>query len=193
MTASVRIEAERRFAVPRRAAFHYITDPANWPQYWPRLVSVDPESRWRDPGDRARVALRMLGREVRLDMRLVRIDPYQLVEYVSEQRGLPSARHWRHFAEAGHGLAFRIVVEYEPRPGWRGVLDRLLVRRAVERTVGETLSNLGRRFGEGADGVPPMGDPGLDPGTSSSPMAPTPVRREHRREHRGRPGRAPES
>jgi uncharacterized protein YndB with AHSA1/START domain len=146
MTTPIRIELERRLPVTVQDGFDYITDPVNWPEYWPRLVRISSASRWREPGDRARLALRMLRREVELDMELVRIEPYRLVEYVSEQRGLPAARHWRHFAPDGDRLAYRIVVEYEPRSGWRGPLDRLVLRRAIERTVRETIENLERQF-----------------------------------------------
>ena len=146
MTTPIRIELERRLPVPVRDGFDYITDPANWPEYWPRLVRISSAGRWREPGDRASLVLHMLRREVELDMELVRFDPYRLVEYVSEQRGLPAARHWRHFAPDGDGLAYRIAVEYQPRPGWRGPLDRLVLRRAIERTVRDTMTNLDRRF-----------------------------------------------
>ena len=142
----IRVEAGSHFPVPARDGFDYITDPPNWLEYWPRAVSVDPDTRWKRPDDRARVTLRLAGRRVVLDMTLVRIDPYRLVEYTSEQAGLPAAHHWRHFDERDGGLAYRIVVEYEPRPGWRGLLDRSLVRRATERAVRETLANLHERF-----------------------------------------------
>jgi hypothetical protein len=36
----VRLEASRSFAIGRAAAFDYITNPGNWPQYWPGLVAV---------------------------------------------------------------------------------------------------------------------------------------------------------
>ncbi len=42
-----RIEVERRFEVSVREGFDYITEPANWPAYWPRFVRLDPASRWR--------------------------------------------------------------------------------------------------------------------------------------------------
>lgn len=90
----------------------------------------------------------MLFREVELDMCLVRIEPYRLVEYTSERRGLPAAQHWRYFTPAGDEVAYRIAVEYQPRPGWRGVFDRLVVRRAIERTVNATIANLEQRFRE---------------------------------------------
>ena len=148
MNAPIRVEAGRRLPVPLRDGFDYITDPANWPEYWPRLVRIGDGARWREPGDRAWLVLRMLGREVRLDMTLERLEPYRLVEYTSVQPGLPAARHQRHFAPSGDELAYRIVVEYRPRPGWRTVLDRTVVRRAIDRTVHETLAGLDRRFRE---------------------------------------------
>ena len=138
----IRIEAQQRFPVPLRDGFDYITAVSNWPEYWPRLVRVAPESRWRVPGDRAGLGLRLLGWPVELEMTLDRLEPYRLVEYTSRQRGLPDARHERHFAEANGGFDYRLVVELEQRPGWRGLFDRVLVRRATERAVRETLANL---------------------------------------------------
>jgi uncharacterized protein YndB with AHSA1/START domain len=145
-TRDVRIEARRRFSVSVADGFDYITDPARWPEYWPGFVRLDPDSRWRNPGDRARITLRLIGREVELDMTLARIEPRRLVEYTSKQRGLPAARHWRHFEDADGELDYRVAVEYSPRSGWRSVLDRTVVRRAIARTVDQTMANLGRKF-----------------------------------------------
>jgi hypothetical protein len=138
----IRIEARQHFPVPLRDGFDYITTVSNWPEYWPRLVRVEPESRWRAPGDQARLVLRLLGRPVGLEMTLGRLEPYRLVEYTSVQRGLPDASHERHFADAEGGFDYRLVVEFERRSGWRGLYDRLLVRRAAERAMRETLANL---------------------------------------------------
>jgi hypothetical protein len=144
----IRIEAQQRFPVPLRDGFDYITELGNWPEYWPRLVRVAPESRWRAPGDRARLVLRLLGRAVELEMTLGRLEPYRLVEYTSLQRGLPDARHERHFAEADGGFDYRLVVELERRSGWRGLFDQVLVRRATERALRETLGNLQTVLGD---------------------------------------------
>jgi uncharacterized protein YndB with AHSA1/START domain len=146
MSAVIRVEAGRRFPVSMRHGFDYITDPQNWLEYWPRAVSVEPATRWQQPGDRGRIVLRLAGRRVALDMTLVRIDPYRLVEYTSEQDGLPAARHWRHFDEVDGVFAYRIVVEYGPRPGWRSLVDRFVVCKATERAVHETIANLDQRF-----------------------------------------------
>jgi hypothetical protein len=148
MTAPIRIEVEHRFPVSVHDGFDYITDPDNWPEYWPRLVRISSASRWREPGDRASLVIRILRRDVELELKLVRIEPYRLVEYTSEQRGLPAARHWRHFDQTDDELGYRLAVEYQPRPGWRSLFDRLVVRRAVERALRETVANLERRFRE---------------------------------------------
>jgi uncharacterized protein YndB with AHSA1/START domain len=152
MTAPIRIEVEHHFPVSVHDGFDYITNPDNWPDYWPRLVRITSAGRWREPGDRACLVLRMLRREVELEMKLVRIEPYRLVEYTSQQRGLPDARHWRYFDQAERELVYRIAVEYQPRPGWRRVFDQLVVRRAIERTIRETMANLERRFRQRASG-----------------------------------------
>jgi uncharacterized protein YndB with AHSA1/START domain len=143
-----RIEVQTRFDVSLQQGFDYITDMDNWPRYWPGLVRIEPDSRWREPGDRARLVLRLLGRPVELEMTLRQLVPYRLVEYTSVQRGLPDARHERHFAEAEGRLGYRIVVSYEARAGWRGILDRVVVRRAIERAMRQTLANLQRCFGD---------------------------------------------
>jgi hypothetical protein len=144
-----RIEVKTRFDVSLEDGFDYITDMDNWPHYWPGLVRIEPDSRWREPGDRARLVLRLLGRPVELEMTLRQFVPYRLVEYTSVQRGLPEAHHERHFEGADSGLGYRIVVSYEPRPGWRGMLDRVVVRRAIERAMRETIANLERSFNDG--------------------------------------------
>lgn len=138
----VRVEREQLFPTPLERGFDAITDIANWPAYWPGLVRVQPGSRWGTAGDRARLILRLLGREVELDMTLRELVPNRLVAYDSVQAGLPDARHERHFRQVEGGFAYRVVVEYEPRGGLRGLLDRTIVRRGVDRAVRRTLVNL---------------------------------------------------
>lgn len=145
--SSLRIELDRRFDVSLRYGFDYITDPSNWPEYWPGLIRLEAGSRWREPGDRARLVLRLLGRQVELEMTLRRLEPYRLVEYTSVQRGLPDARHERHFVDADDGFHYRLAVELDQRPGIRRAFDRTLVRPATARAMRQTLNNLECRFG----------------------------------------------
>jgi hypothetical protein len=152
LTASsrvTRLEQTHSFATRLPAGFAYITDLANWPAYWPGLVRIDPESRWSAPGDTAKLAIRLLGREVELALTLTELEPNRVVRYTSVQQGLPDARHERHFAAAGDGFDYRLVVEYEPRPGLRGLFDRVVVRRAVARVMRRTVANLERELPEG--------------------------------------------
>jgi uncharacterized protein YndB with AHSA1/START domain len=142
----VRLERHVRFDVPIEQGFAYITDPANWPAYWPDLVRVEADSGWRSPGDRALVVLRLLGRQTDLELTLRRFEPPRLVEYDSRQRGLPDARHQRAFEPSGSGFDYGIVVEYEPRRGMAGLLDRTVVRRGVDRAIERTLDNLEREL-----------------------------------------------
>jgi hypothetical protein len=142
----VRIEREHRFDVPLSAGFEYVTDIANWPAYWPGLVRVEPGSRWAAPGDEARIAIELLGREVELWMVLRRFERDRVVEYESTQDGLPDARHERWFTADGDCFRYRLVVEYEPRAGAKGFYDRVLVRRGIDRALRRTIANLEREL-----------------------------------------------
>jgi Polyketide cyclase / dehydrase and lipid transport len=141
-----RVEHSHRFSTPLQAGFAFITDIANWPAYWPGLVRVEPGSRWAAPGDTATLVIRLLGREVELALTLSQLEPNRLVTYTSVQQGLPDARHERHFAAAADGFDYRLVVDYEPRPGLRGLFDRLIVRRAVAGAMRRTVENLEREL-----------------------------------------------
>jgi Polyketide cyclase / dehydrase and lipid transport len=138
----IRVEHEQRFAVPLETGFAFITDMANWPTYWPGFVSVGPGSRWTAAGDEARIVIELLGRKTELRMRLRRFEANRLVEYESEQSGLPNARHERHFTATEGGFLYRLVVDYEPREGLPGLYDRLIVRRGVARALRATTVNL---------------------------------------------------
>jgi hypothetical protein len=140
----MRIEHEHVFSVPLAVGFEYVTNLANWPSYWPGIVRVEPSSRWAAPADEARIVIELLGRQVELRMVLRRFDPDRLVEYDSTQDGLPDAHHERHFEADGSGFRYRLVVEYEPRGRVKGVYDRLLVRRGVDRALRRTIENLER-------------------------------------------------
>lgn len=138
----------RHFAFPLHRGYDYITDPKRWPEYWPDVVELAPGSRWSEPGDTARLTLRLLGRPTELELTLRRVLPYRLIEYTSVQHGLPAARHERHFVAERAGFEYRIVVELEPRGGLRGPFDRLVVSRAVGRAARQTVTNLEQRFAE---------------------------------------------
>jgi Polyketide cyclase / dehydrase and lipid transport len=132
----------------------YITDPANWPEYWPGATAVEAPG-WSRPGDEATVTMKLLGRQVELRLVLEELVPGELVRYSSTQRGLPDAHHERRFADAEGRLLYTLVTEYEPRGVLWGLYDRTIVPRAVRRAMRTTLRRLTEIFAGGA--TPPGG------------------------------------
>jgi uncharacterized protein YndB with AHSA1/START domain len=142
----MRLEVERRFDVPLRQGFDYITDQRNWPEYWPGFVDIEPGSRWSAPGDVTRMRVRLLGRPVPLEMTLHRFEPPHYVEYTTTQPGIPDARHERVFADAGGRLHYVVAVELE----LNSLYERHVVRRGITRAMRRTLANLDTAFDRSA-------------------------------------------
>ena len=140
----VRIEASRNYPVEREVAFDYITNPRNWPEFWPNLVAIPEleQTTWQQPGDTAWLQMRLAGRVTELHMTLDERSRPTLVRYHSTQQGVPDAVHERHFEPAAGGFNYRLVVSFEPRAGLAGLLDRTLVRFAAGRALRRTLDNL---------------------------------------------------
>jgi Polyketide cyclase / dehydrase and lipid transport len=128
--------------------FAYVTDPTNWPAFWPGYVRLAEGARWGAPGDTARLVTELLGRKRQLTMTVADFEPNRLVTYASRQPGLPDAFHERHLEPDGGGGGFvdRLVVEYEPRGGIAGLLDRLLLPRAVRHAFDRTFVALGEQL-----------------------------------------------
>ena len=137
-----RVEAVHRFDVPVERGFAFITDTANWSSYWPGFVRLEAGSRWKEPGDTSRIVTRLLGRDRELVMTLRAFEQDRLVTYTSTQPGLPDAEHERHFEADGNGFRYRLVVEYEPRGGFAGLIDRVLLPRALRRALESTITAL---------------------------------------------------
>ena len=146
----MRVEAARRFPVPVVDGFAFITNTANWPRFWPGYVALAEGSRWQSVGDTARLQTRLLGRERTLTMRITAFERGRLVAYTSTQPGLPDARHERRFEAAGDAFLYRLVVEYEPRRGFAGLVDRFVLPRGIRRAFARTLAALTDEFRSGA-------------------------------------------
>jgi hypothetical protein len=147
----MRIERSRRFPVSPEVGFDYITKPTNWPEFWPDLVDIPDleQTRWQEPGDTARLQMKLAGRLTELHMTLDELTRPALVRYHSTQQGVPDAEHERHFEPAAGGFDYRLVVSFAPRPGLAGLFDRTVVRYATSRALRRTLDNLGRQLAGG--------------------------------------------
>jgi hypothetical protein len=141
-----RVEASHRLDVPVELGFAFITDTANWPTFWPGYVRLEEGSSWERAGDSARLVTRLLGRERLLTMRITAFEPNRRVTYTSTQPGLPDAAHERHFEPDGDGFVYGLVVEYEPRGGVAGLLDRILLARGIRRAFEQTFRALEREL-----------------------------------------------
>jgi uncharacterized protein YndB with AHSA1/START domain len=141
-TADMHIEAAHHYPVPVERGFAFITDPRNWPRFWPGYVRLEEGSTWGAAGDTARLVTRLLGRERLLTMTITRFEPNRLVTYTSTQPGLPDASHERHFEAGGAGFVYRLAVEFEPRGGIAGIFDRLLLARGIRRAFKRTFAAL---------------------------------------------------
>jgi hypothetical protein len=145
----VRIERSRIFPVEPEVGFDYITKPTNWPEFWPDLVDIPDleRTRWEEPGDTARLQMRLAGRLTELHMTLDELSRPALVRYHSAQQGVPDAAHERHFEPAAGGFKYTLVVSFEPRAGLAGLVDRTLFRYAASRALRRTVDNLARQLG----------------------------------------------
>ena len=144
----MRIEASRIFPVEREVGFDYVTKPENWSEFWPDLVDIPDLDRttWQKSGDTARLRMRLAGRITELHMTLDEVRRPAIVRYHSSQQGVPDSAHERHFEPAVGGFDYRLVVSFEPRPGFTGLFDRTVVRYAASRALRKTLDNLSRRL-----------------------------------------------
>jgi hypothetical protein len=144
----VRLEQSRVFPVEREVGFDYVTKPTNWPEFWPDLVDIPEleQTRWQEPGDTARLQMKLAGRLTELHMTLDELSRPALVRYHSTQQGVPDAAHERYFELAAGGFDYRLVVSFAPRAGLRGLFDRTVVRYATSRALRRTLDNLERQL-----------------------------------------------
>ena len=144
----VRIEASRDYPVDREVAFDYITNPRNWPEFWPDLVDIPDlgRARWQKPGDTMRLRMRLAGRLTDVHMTLDQLERPALVRYHTTQQGMPNATHQRYFEPAAGGFTYRLVISFEPRAGPTGLLDRTLFRYAAARALRRTIDNLAEQL-----------------------------------------------
>jgi ligand-binding SRPBCC domain-containing protein len=141
-----RIAAVRRYDAPVERVFAFVTNTENWSKFWPGYVRLEPGSRWHAAGDEARLAIRLLGRERELALKLTKFEQNRLVAYTSTQVGLPDAYHERHFEHDGDGCLYRLLVEYEPRARIAGIFDSTLLPRGIRRAFERTFTALEQEF-----------------------------------------------
>jgi polyketide cyclase/dehydrase/lipid transport protein len=140
----VRVSARRTLPVSREEGFDYITNVRNWHSYWPALLDVPKTegASWTQPGDETTVVLRIRGKPVQMLLHLDEYRPYEFVGYHSTQAGLPDLHHERIFRDSDGLLDYELAIEFKPRGGIHGLLDRTIVARIARKNLLTTLDNL---------------------------------------------------
>ena len=142
------MSARRIVPAPRRALFAFLSDLEN--QCLLTHDHTKPLVLGGPPGARRSAVVRVRGGLTLRRRGAARIvaafEPNELVTYRSTQRGLPDAYHERHFDRDGDGFVYGLVVEYEPRSGMQGLLDRSLLRLGIRRAFRRTFADLAREF-----------------------------------------------
>jgi polyketide cyclase/dehydrase/lipid transport protein len=141
-----RICAVHCYSISVERGFAFITNPENWPRFWPGYVRLESRSRWGASGGTARLVTRFLLRERELTLTLTTFEPNRLVAYTTTQPGLPDAYHERHFEGDSDGFVYRLVVEYEPRPWIAWIFDSMLLPGAIRRALERTFAALEQEF-----------------------------------------------
>ena len=144
----IRVEMAHTYPVSAGDAFAYITDTKNWKEFFPNFVRLHDaaHAKWDTPGDKVTVVIRLLGREVEVNMTLEQYRKDNRVTYVSRQQGLPDAKHERYFKAVPEGFEFCPVVVFAPRSGLAGLFDRFLLKRAIAGALRKTIENLESAF-----------------------------------------------
>jgi len=149
----MRVEMTHEYPVPLKKGYDYLMDIKTLPQWRSGLIEViNPESTsWHMPGDRMRVAYRVLGRRVEAECTLGENREAELVRFTTRAPGLPSvSESWHYMPKGGEAFAVKVIQETEEATNFFGnTIDRMLLPRVVEKDLARTLDNLADIFSVG--------------------------------------------
>lgn len=149
----VRTELTHTFPVPLKQAFDYLDDFKLWPNWYSGLTEIIEPDRaaWDKPGDKVRWAYRLLGRRLEGESILEEMKPAELVTFISKVPGLPDVRHeWLYVAAGDKDFVLKVIMETEePTTFFGKAIDRMVLPRALERDLKQTMENLADIFALG--------------------------------------------
>ena len=149
----MRVEMSREFSVPLKQGYDYLMDVKTLPEWRSGLIEViEPESAsWHMPGDRMRLAYRVLGRRVETECTLGENKETELVRFSTRTPGLPSVHESWHYTPKGQdAFEVKVIQETEEAESFFGkAIDRMLLPRVIEKDLARTLDNLEDMFSMG--------------------------------------------
>lgn len=149
----MRVEMTHEYPVPLKKGYDYLMDIKAIPDWRTGLIEViDPATAsWHTPGDRMRVAYRVLGRRVEAECTLDENREAEYVAFTTRSPGLPTVSEtWHYEPISDDALSVRVVQETEEGTNFFGkTIDRLLLGRVIEKDLARTLDNLEDIFSVG--------------------------------------------
>ena len=112
--------------LPLDEAFDFVSDPENWPLFFPGVRAVDKDDDWGRVGGHARLTTVILGRALSMQLVLTEWDPPRMFRYTVSQGDAPgNDDNRRVFRAIPGGTRLSGTTEIPARPGPAGLLDRL--------------------------------------------------------------------
>ena len=149
----MRVEMSREFSVPLKQAYDYLMDIKTIPDWRVGVIEmIEPEwASWHMPGDRMRLAYRVLGRRVESECTLEENKEAELVRFTTRTPRLPSVHESWHYTPKGQdAFELKVIQETEEAESFFGkVIDRMLLPRVIEKDLARTLDNLEDMFSMG--------------------------------------------
>ena len=136
--------------LPPDAAFAFVSDPTTWTRFFDTLESAEPLDGWGTVGGRGRMTTRFLGSSVTSELELTEWDPPRAFRYTARQAGRPDLDNLRTFTQVGSGRQLHGTTTIRPRPGVRGLIDRVTLR-VLARVYGKAMRRLPEVAGGAAD------------------------------------------
>ena len=118
--------------LPPDEACAFVADPPRWPAFFSAMRDATKDDDWPAVGARARSTNVVLGRTITSELEMTMWDPPREFRYVARQAGAPPLSNRRVIEPAEGGSRLYATTELTPRPGIRGLLDRVQAM-AVER------------------------------------------------------------
>lgn len=126
-------------------AFSYVSNPANWPHFFPGVRSTRVVDQWSGVGGRVQVSMEFFGRSYTAEFELTEWHPPHAFRYTARQDGRPDLDSRRTFSVTGSGTRFTATTELDRRQGLPGLLDRVSLRftqRAQRRALARLASTI---------------------------------------------------
>lgn len=109
-------------------AFAFVSYPATWPLFFVSVESACAGDDWGGVGGHASLVTRFLGMSVTSTLALTEWDPPHAFRYTARQPRRPDLDNHRVFEPVAGGTRLTGTTRMVPRPGVKGLLDRLSLR-----------------------------------------------------------------